>query len=93
MVDAADYGVPQHRKGVLILGSRDNEFIAGDLAQLMPPTHKDLWVTLGQALRGLNGQPPEFLEYSPDRKRVLGLVPAGQNWRFFRDHPDHGPQA
>ena len=92
MVDAADYGVPQNRKRVLILGSRDGEFTTRDLAHVIPPTHKDRWVTLGQALHGLNGGAPEFLEYSADRKAVLAEVPAGKNWRYFRDHPDHGPE-
>jgi DNA (cytosine-5)-methyltransferase 1 len=91
LVDAADYGVPQNRLRVLILGSRDAEFVTRELAHVMPPTHRGKWRTLGDALRDLHDPCPEFLEYTPERKRVLDLVPEGMNWRYFRDHPDHGP--
>jgi DNA (cytosine-5)-methyltransferase 1 len=49
LVDAADYGVPQRRTRVIVLGSRDGEFKSDDfqvvfgrpmeLSDLMPPTH------------------------------------------------------
>jgi DNA (cytosine-5)-methyltransferase 1 len=57
----------------------------------MPPTHRGRWKTLADAI----GRPaccdrPEFVNYSPERARVMALVPEGKNWRWFRDHPEYG---
>ncbi|MEX2237838.1 MAG: DNA cytosine methyltransferase [Dehalococcoidia bacterium] len=91
LVDAADYGVPQNRLRVIILGSRDGEFLTRDLQDLVPPTHADRRATLRSALDKVNAEPPEFIPYTPERARILDLVPAGKNWRWFRDHPEYGP--
>lgn len=90
LVDAADYGVPQNRLRVLILGSRDREFTTSELSKIVVPTHRGNWRTLADAIRGLNGSKPEFLRYSPDREKLMALVPEGKNWRWFRDHPEYG---
>lgn len=91
LVDAADYGVPQNRHRVIIVGSRDSELPAREIGLIVPPTHRGRWRTLEDAVHGLNGGPPEYLEYTAERKRLLAHVPEGMNWRFFRDHPDWGP--
>ncbi len=90
LVDAADYGVPQNRHRVIILGSRDHEFKTAELEKLMPATHREATVTLS-AIRGqLNGHAPEFTPYTKDRADIMRLVPPGRNWRWFRDHPEFG---
>lgn len=83
LLNTADYGVPQTRQRVIILGSRD-----GDLLELPKTTHsKDgneglrPWVTLKQALDGLNEEAPEYSAYSSERLNYLRKVPAGGNWR------------
>ncbi len=90
LVDTADYGVPQNRLRVLILGSRDREFLTANLSQVVIPTHRGEWKTLRAAIQGINGGAPEFLRYTPDREWLLSKVPAGMNWRYFRDHPEAG---
>lgn len=103
LVNSADYGVPQIRERVIFIGSRDRElgsdrwpFLEMAIARLMPPTHADdpsrglpPWLTLGDALCGLRDENPEFTPYSPARRAVLELVPAGKNWRHLRD--TYGP--
>ncbi|MGI8926383.1 MAG: DNA cytosine methyltransferase [Tepidiformaceae bacterium] len=89
---AADFGAPQNRLRLIVLGSRDAEFLTRDLAHIVVPTHRGRWVTLRQALLSLNGGPPEYLRYTPEREAILRQVPEGMNWRYFRDHPDHGPE-
>lgn len=103
LVNAADYGVPQTRERVFFLGSRDHEFgserwpfLEMALTRLMPPTHSrsnesglPAWLTLKDALRGLSDRRPEFIPYSPARRAVLELVPAGRNWRHLRDEHGH----
>jgi DNA (cytosine-5)-methyltransferase 1 len=82
LVNSADYGVPQTRERVIILGTRDNEKIS-----LPSPTHSALglrlpkWRTLRDALANLNDPTPQFQAYSASRLKYLQLVPEGGNWR------------
>lgn len=92
LVDAVDYGVPQHRERVIVLGSRDHELPFRELKYLMPPTHHQMPRTLRDALLGLELDEPEFLRYSPEREELLRKIPAGKNWRWFRDHPEYGAE-
>lgn len=81
LYDAANYGVPQHRERVIILGSRE-----GYRLPHIPPTHNEFgtnglhpWTTLRDAVKGLNsctaGKIPE------KRRFFYELLTEGQNWR------------
>ena len=83
VVDAADYGVPQRRERVLLFGSRDGEEVFVPL-----PTrfwrHQEpslRWMTLGEAIRGMEDAPGPFLGFSSRMSEAMDLVPAGGNWR------------
>ncbi|WP_205747050.1 DNA cytosine methyltransferase [Deinococcus sp. KSM4-11] len=83
LLNAADYGVPQLRQRVVILGSRDHEPLA-----LPEPTHSETganglppWRTLRDALDNLHDPIPHFQPYSKVRLQYLRLVPEGGNWR------------
>jgi DNA (cytosine-5)-methyltransferase 1 len=89
---AADYGVPQNRHRLIVLGSREHEFPSAELNQIVVPTFKNQWRTLKYALTNLRQEPPRFIPYSPERRKTMELVPEGMNWRWFRDHPDYGPE-
>ena len=100
LVDAANYGVPQFRKRVVFMGSRDHEFSASNKAltieDLLPPTHAEVptveqpyrWTTLGDAIKGLRERKPEYVKYSEARLKFLRLIPAGKNWRHLRTYGD-----
>ena len=83
IVSATDYGVPQLRKRLFILGSRDNEPIC------LPETTHDiagsngepLWRTLGDAIRDIEDNPGDYMKLPESRMRFLRLVPEGGNWR------------
>ncbi len=76
VVDAADYGVPQHRKRLLVLGMRDAQ------PALPPPTHSaGDYVTAGQAI----GDFEEDLGCTQEQVRgkygdLLRCIPPGQNY-------------
>ena len=83
VLNAADYGVPQRRQRLVILGSRD-----GKRLRMPEPTHDEAasdglpgWRTLGDALADLNEANPEFYTFCPAKERYLKLVPEGGNWR------------
>lgn len=81
LYDAANYGVPQHRERVIILGSRE-----GYRLPHIPPTHNEYgteglkpWVSLRDAVQGLtcctSGKIPD------KRKPYYRILTEGQNWK------------
>ena len=81
LYDAANYGVPQHRERVVIIGSRENYRIP-----LVPPTHNEEgadglkpWVTLQAALEGLKTCTASVIPAR--RRRFYEYLSAGQNWK------------
>ena len=83
VLDAVDYGVPQFRERLIILGSRDNEGIF-----LPAPTHfikhqvpQMKWRTLGEVIKDLEENPGPCTHFSEERLRFLRMVPEGGNWR------------
>lgn len=81
LYDAANYGVPQRRERVIILGSRD-----GYKIPLIPPTHScdgenglKKWLTFRDAVKGLH-----TCTYAPIPQRRLPyfeLLGPGQYWK------------
>lgn len=83
VLDAVNYGVPQFRERLIIIGSRDHENIF-----LPMPSHfqmhqkKDyLWHTLRDAIIDLEDNPGECTSFSKDRLDFLKMVPEGGNWK------------
>lgn len=80
---AADYGVPQQRSRVFIVGFRN-----GDAFEFPAPSHTKggslllpPWRTLGEALRDLQDDGSPCAAFSPRKLSYLRLVPPGGNWR------------
>lgn len=90
LVDAADYGVPQHRVRLIVIGSRDHELVTSEVAPMLESQTIDSVVPLRVVLDRLNGTVHDHLNYSPGRRDIMKLVPPGKNWRWFRDNPDYG---
>jgi len=84
VLNALDYGSPQHRERLIFIGSRDGELPEVPIKEFVTPTHSDP-VTLGDSIGDIQEDPGEHLEYSPVRKAVYENIPAGKNWRFVRD--------
>lgn len=82
VLNAADYGVPQTRQRLIILGSRD-----GRALEMPTPTHSQTgsnglpqWRTLGDAIEGLSDA-GEYYRFCPAKEKYLRLIPEGENWR------------
>ena len=81
-VNAVNYGVPQLRERVLLVGNRYNRRM-----DFPDPTHgwHDTsllpWRTLRDAIGGLNDTGDVLMDFSPRKKAFLKLVPEGSNWR------------
>lgn len=83
VLDAVNYGVPQFRERLIILGSRDKEDIF-----LPMPTHfmkhqqaQMKWRTLGETIKDLENEPGPCTHFSEERLHYLRMVPEGGNWR------------
>jgi DNA (cytosine-5)-methyltransferase 1 len=79
VVDAADFGAPQHRLRFVMLGSRDHP-----PAALPIPTHGTVdhpYRTVRDAIACLQCDPGPHSEYTDPVKRVFALVPEGGSWR------------
>lgn len=84
-VNAVNYGAPQLRERVLLLGNRE-----GKQLDFPAPTHgveEGLvpFGTLGDALEGLVEESPVLMDFSPRKKHYLSQVPPGGNWRMLPD--------
>jgi DNA (cytosine-5)-methyltransferase 1 len=99
VLNAADYGVPQARPRLFIVGSRKRD----RLPKLPEPTHHGRWerrqteggplphVTAGQALEGLATLPEPEEVVGGRWGHLLPEIPPGDNYLFFtakRGHPD-----
>lgn len=71
VLNAVNYSVPQKRKRLFIVGTRDGIRFG------FPPTHKKI-LTLRDALHGVPQS--EGSKYSKKKKDVLSLVPSGGSW-------------
>jgi DNA (cytosine-5)-methyltransferase 1 len=82
VVNAADFGAPQNRLRLLILGARDRQSI-----RLPESTHgtnaDDLlpYATVRDAIYDLAASPGAHSEYTPGVARYFQMVPPGGNWR------------
>ena len=73
ILNAADYGAPQKRRRLFIMGSRDGQLL--DIRET-----KRGCTTLRDALKGLDDAEPEFLPFPP-WGAYLKYVPPGGDWR------------
>jgi DNA (cytosine-5)-methyltransferase 1 len=87
-VNAVNYGAPQLRERLLLVGNR-----YGEAVTFPPPTHGQLAVsgllpfaTLGDVIKGVHDENPLLMDFSPRKKRYLSMVPPGGNWRALPLH-------
>jgi DNA (cytosine-5)-methyltransferase 1 len=84
VLNAADYGVPQRRMRLVVVGSS----VPG-VYRLPEPTHarepngdgRVQWNGLREALTGLSEDKPLHSNYSEEFQRFFRMVPPGGNWR------------
>lgn len=82
VLDAADYGAPQHRLRFVMMGARDWPPPA-----LPKPTHGlegsglEPFRTVRQAISCLQDDPGSGSQYTPSVRRYFAMVPAGGTWR------------
>jgi len=88
LINAANYGVPQKRERVFIVGIRKD---LNKKFKFPDPTHnkngdngKHKWVTVEKVFKELEGKVEKhnYLTYSPKRLKYMKMIPkGGGNWR------------
>ena len=99
VLNAADYGVPQARPRLFIVGTRKDE----PVSRLPAPTNGGRWerrmtgdpgrphVTAGEVLNGLITDPEPDEQINGKYGHLLPAIPPGDNYLFYterRGHPD-----
>ncbi|NTF18010.1 DNA cytosine methyltransferase [Agrobacterium rubi] len=84
VLDASDFGTPQKRKRLIIIGSRDAEplslpaathSLSGRMEGKLPKT------TVREAIGDLVGNEGPRLKFSQRTLQFIGQIPSGGNWR------------
>jgi DNA (cytosine-5)-methyltransferase 1 len=83
-INAADYGVPQTRQRVFLIGYRDETPVT-----FPEPTHakdggslfQQPWRTIADAFKGLGKDDSYCAAFSERKLKYLRMVPEGGNWR------------
>ena len=99
ILNAADYGVPQNRQRLFMIGARD-----GHELQLPSPTHwgeherrvRPTWaryllphVTAGEALTNLITEPEPEEAVNGKYGHLLADIPPGGNYLYYTEHEGH----
>lgn len=86
VVNSVNYGAPQQRERVLLVGNRHSlvaEFPSPQFSN-RPDDHLPPFRTLGDAIgpeSGFRDPSPEVMDFSDRKKKYLAMVPPGGNWR------------
>lgn len=84
VVNAVNYGAPQLRERLIIIGNRHDlaaEFPAPQFSN-RPEDGLPPFKTLGDAIGGGFTDPdPDLMDFSPRKRKYLSMVPPGGNWR------------
>lgn len=83
ILDAADFGAPQHRLRFVMLGTRDHAPIA--LPRITHGRQTSPYVTVRDSIWDLRLNPGPHSVYTPEIRRYFELIPAGGNWRNLPD--------
>jgi len=89
LLNAADYGVPQKRERVFIIGVRkdlNKTFNFPDTTHNEKGTNGKLpWKTVNDAFKRIKNTEHDYVNYSKERFRYMQMIPkGGGNWRNLR---------
>jgi DNA (cytosine-5)-methyltransferase 1 len=90
LLDAAAYGVPQHRERIILVGTRNTEDFLFPHPLYGPDSlHKQPYVTAGSVLADLQDPDEPYHEYDGKYGYLLAGIPEGLNYSFYTSEMGH----
>lgn len=89
LLDAADYGVPQNRERLILVGLKSSYFKFPSPTHGVDSTNQIDYYTAGSALSNLNQSNTEYEGLNGRFGHLLKDVPPGLNYSFFTDRMGH----
>lgn len=89
ILDAADYGVPQHRERLIIVGLKDGEFLFPYPTHGPDSTDGRPFYTAGNAVKEVEIQPNEIKYVNGRYGHLLNDIPRGLNYSFYTKKLGH----
>jgi DNA (cytosine-5)-methyltransferase 1 len=83
ILDCADYGVPQHRERLIMVGTKDNGFKFPRPTCGPDSLNQAPYVTARQAIANLQDPNESVHSYNGKYGKLLEEVPPGQNYHYF----------
>lgn len=83
VLDCADYGVPQHRERIILVGVKEGHFLFPQPTHGPDSTGKTPYISAKDAVLDLQDPNEPIHIYSGKYGHLLSEVPPGQNYHFF----------
>jgi len=91
ILDACDYGIPQHRERLILVGHQNPDFWFPRPTHGPDSPHATPWLTPRQAFKGLPTQPDDGHFATGKYSHLVTQLPPGENYLYFtamRGHPN-----
>lgn len=83
VLDAADYGVPQHRERLILVGAKKDSFLFPRPTNGLDSLTKKPYVTAYEAISDLQPENEPIYDYGGKYGKLLQEVPPGMNYHYF----------
>lgn len=89
LLDAADYGVPQHRERIILVGSKEDKFLFPRPFYGPDSKNHTPHVTAWEAVKDLQDLIEPYHEYNGKYGKLLTDIPEGMNYSFYTREMGH----